>query len=316
MSIEGSTPFTTFQDATDEVLAFLQARYPMGLWMVTRAVEDDWIVLRARDQQYDVSDGDLFRWSDSLCFRMVLGEAPNIAADSASIPAYAAAPIGQQIPVSSYIGFPLMADGELFGTLCAIDTVVKSDGWAADGDLIGMFTRLLSTILETELHNARLSSLAETLQDAAHRDTLTGSLNRRGWERLMSQAEHNRTVYGSAHSVVVIDLDDLKQTNDEHGHAAGDQMLVGAAAAITGATRRPDVVARIGGDEFGVLLEEPESLDPQSYVDRMLTALADCGVQASVGCARSGPTVSLVQAAQHADTLMYEEKQARPSSRR
>ena len=87
-----------FQQASDAVLELLQSRFPMGLWMVTRTVEDDWVVLQASDRSYGVTGGDHFRWSDSFCYRMVRGEGPNVAADSSSVPAYAQAPIGRDIP--------------------------------------------------------------------------------------------------------------------------------------------------------------------------------------------------------------------------
>jgi diguanylate cyclase (GGDEF)-like protein len=290
------------------VLGFLQQRYPMGLWMVTRTVGDDWIVLRAQDRAYDVADGDLFRWSDSFCSRMVKGHAPHIAPDSGAIPAYAEAPIGRQIPIASYIGFPLESDGELFGTLCAIDTVTKPSDLVEADDAIGLLARLLSTVLEADMRAKQLSALADRLDDAAHRDALTTVMNRRGWDRLIAQAEVNRRDYGRVHSAVIVDLNGLKALNDGYGHAAGDALLKRTAEVITTVTRLGDAVARLGGDEFGVLLEEPDALDAGAYVGRLRTELTSAGIDASVGYSTSGPTVSVGQAVRDADTRMYEDK--------
>ena len=305
------SPFPSFQAASDAALSFLQEHYPMGLWMVTRTSGDDWIVLQAKDRSYDVTDGDLFRWSDSFCSRMVLGHAPHIAPDSQEIPAYASAPIGQQIPIASYIGFPLEADGELFGTLCAIDTVRKPTELTQADDLIGLLARMLSTILETDMRANRLSSLAQQLADAAHRDALTEVLNRRGWDRLMALAETNRVTYGQSHCVVNADLDGLKAVNDQQGHAVGDRLLGRVARTLVAACGEPDIVARLGGDEFAVLLSEPGALDPSSYVLQVRDQLAEAGISAAVGFATSGATVSLQQAMREVDLRMYEDKRTR-----
>lgn len=304
-------PFPTFREASDAVLEHLQEQYPMGLWMVTRTVADDWIVLRSQDGAYGVKDGDLFRWSDSFCSRMVIGQGPHIAPDSAQVAAYAEAPIGKAIPIAAYIGYPLEADGEFFGTLCAIDSRTKPAELTRADPQIALLARLLSTILEADMRNSRLSALADSLLDVAHRDALTGVLNRRGWEELLLRAEHNREEYGRVHCVVVVDLDRLKHTNDKYGHAAGDQLLVRTAGAINRATRRPDIVSRIGGDEFGILLEEPDCLQPDDYLRRLREALAHAGVQASVGLCRSGAGVSIEQAAREADMQMYRDKSSK-----
>ena len=89
--------------------------------MVTRAGGEDWIVLQADDHGYGVQTGDLFRWTDSFCSRMVQGFGPRIAPASDEVPSYASAPIGSQVPIGAYVGVPLTwRDGNLFGTLCAI----------------------------------------------------------------------------------------------------------------------------------------------------------------------------------------------------
>ena len=113
--------FGSFHEAANAVLRHLHEALGFDLWMVTRREGDDWIVLHAADQGYGVKQGDVFRWMDSFCSRMVRGEGPRIAPRSQEIPVYAAAPIGQQVDIGAYVGVPLdWHDGRLFGTLCAI----------------------------------------------------------------------------------------------------------------------------------------------------------------------------------------------------
>ena len=66
--------YPSFESATEEVLSFLSSRLNFGLWMVTRTESDDWIVLDARDSIYGVKPGDVFRWTDSFCSRLVEGQ--------------------------------------------------------------------------------------------------------------------------------------------------------------------------------------------------------------------------------------------------
>ena len=70
------TNFQTFQEASEAVLNHLHEILGFDLWMVTRTEGEDWIVLQAADQGYGVSKGDVFRWTDSFCSRMVEGLGP------------------------------------------------------------------------------------------------------------------------------------------------------------------------------------------------------------------------------------------------
>ena len=96
-----------FETAGKAVLFFLRARFGFGLWMITRTEGNDWIVLQAEDHGYGVSAGTVLRWSYSFCSEMVKGNGPRIAPDSAEVPAYVRAPIGQQVPIRAYVGIPL-----------------------------------------------------------------------------------------------------------------------------------------------------------------------------------------------------------------
>jgi diguanylate cyclase (GGDEF)-like protein len=83
----------------------------------------------------------------------------------------------------------------------------------------------------------------------AERDSLTGVSNRRAFDAALDRAASTREPY----ALILIDLDDFKRVNDEHGHPAGDEVLRSVAAAAAGIARKGDCVARIGGDEFALL---------------------------------------------------------------
>lgn len=146
--------FANFQDfntASTQALSYLKDKYDFGLWMVTRTVDNYWIVVKALSSKYPVADGDVFNWDDSFCYHMVRGDGPHIAPDSDQVAVYKNAPIGQEVPIKAYIGYPLhKKDGSLFGTLCAIDPETKSPALIQDEATLGRIAKELSAVMNGE----------------------------------------------------------------------------------------------------------------------------------------------------------------------
>ena len=92
------------------------------------------------------------------------------------------------------------------------------------------------------------------LRELADRDALTGLLNRRKFEEHLAQEVALVDRYGGESAMLLIDIDSLKDVNDTLGHACGDEMIRNVAAVVTSRTRATDLVARVGGDEFALLL--------------------------------------------------------------
>jgi diguanylate cyclase (GGDEF)-like protein len=110
------------------------------------------------------------------------------------------------------------------------------------------------TVLIVANLRRRLQAVLQATEHEARTDTLTGLANRRGWDEDLAREAARRQVQGWPLSVLVIDLDHFKRLNDTLGHAAGDDALTRVAAVLRDAARRSDVVARLGGEEFGVIL--------------------------------------------------------------
>ena len=302
----------TFLPAAREVLEYLQMRFGFGLWMVTRTAGEDWIVLAAEDQHYSVGAGDVFKWSDSFCSRMVLGKGPRIAHNSSDVPAYVEAPIGQQVDIGAYIGMPLRReDGGLFGTLCAIDPYPQPEEIERELPQIELLARLLEVILETDLKAQEEHRRAERAEAMAMTDSLTGLFNRRGWDRLLASEEQRCVKYSNPAAIFSIDLDDLKKTNDLEGHAAGDLLLKKTAEIILRNTRKTDVAARVGGDEFLILAIECHESGVAEIEDRLRAALDSEGINASLGYGLRNPHSNLAVTTECADKAMYENKHQR-----
>jgi diguanylate cyclase (GGDEF)-like protein len=124
-------------------------------------------------------------------------------------------------------------------------------------------------------------------------DELTGLPNRRLFQdRLASALERARRT-GSQAALLLLDLDHFKQVNDTVGHHIGDQLLKRVSDIFVGRVRRSDTVARTGGDEFSVILEEPTSREDAARVGHSLTQLLDSPLQLEGHMVRVGATVGI-----------------------
>jgi diguanylate cyclase (GGDEF)-like protein len=101
---------------------------------------------------------------------------------------------------------------------------------------------------------ARLEEHQRGLEDLAHRDPLTDLPNHRRFQELLGEAMAEAREQGNPCAVALLDVDDFKRINDTHGHPYGDELLVGAAAALREAVGEHGLAGRVGGDEFGVVI--------------------------------------------------------------
>ncbi len=96
------------------------------------------------------------------------------------------------------------------------------------------------------------------LEELADRDSLLPVINRRAFVRELSRMMSYVERYGTANSILFFDINDMKTINDTYGHAAGDAALLHVAEILLASVRESDVVGRLGGDEFGVILAQVE----------------------------------------------------------
>jgi diguanylate cyclase (GGDEF)-like protein len=152
----------------------------------------------------------------------------------------------------------------------------------------------------------RVGRLVHKLQELASRDELTGLPNKRAWQELFDHELTRSQRSGDPLTLALVDLDLFKQYNDEHGHLAGDRFLVEVAAAWRGAVREPDVLARWGGDEFGLLLPDCTQGAGELIVDRMRASLPEA--QFSVGMVEWDGRASAEELLASADDALYRAK--------
>jgi diguanylate cyclase (GGDEF)-like protein len=173
-------------------------------------------------------------------------------------------------------------------------------------------------VAELDASQTRISELEARIDV----DPLTETLNRRGFERELKRSLSYVKRYAVSAALVYLDLDGFKPVNDRHGHAAGDAVLKAVAAALARKVRTSDVVARVGGDEFVVLLwnvteaeaaAKAAALEAAVYATLVRWKTSTLVVGASTGVAQIGPLDRPADLLARADAAMYARKAQRNS---
>lgn len=222
-------------------------------------------------------------------------------------------------------GFASLASMGLFATIAQVRDGVIDPFWLAFSGAapVVMAAPMVAYLLETL---RRLARTKGELEELARRDFMTGLLNRRAFFEAAEIALALARGDGRPATLLVVDADHFKAINDSWGHAAGDDALKLIASTLLGATRQSDLVGRIGGEEFAVLLKGA-SLDEASLVGERIVgmvALADfrragqkVPLSVSVGMAALEPGLDLDGLFARADAALYAAKRAgRGRSRR
>lgn len=167
---------------------------------------------------------------------------------------------------------------------------------------------------------ADLRRQVATLEELAHTDTLVPLPNRRAFERDLERVIAGVARHGHQAAVLFVDLNGLKQVNDRHGHQAGDEVLRHVARALTGSLRVSDSVARIGGDEFCMVLDHLGEADARAKVETLVHAISDdpldiggetIAVGVTAGLAMIRPHDTVLSVLSRADRAMYAQRSAR-----
>jgi diguanylate cyclase (GGDEF)-like protein len=135
----------------------------------------------------------------------------------------------------------------------------------AAGDQLGLVDQAVrERVARLLAENESLRARVEELERLADTDPLTGLPNRRAFMRELDRAIARVGRYQSTIALMYVDLDNLKSANDAHGHAAGDAVLNHVAGLLRSALRAGDFVARIGGDEFALLVEPVDAASAEA----------------------------------------------------
>lgn len=175
---------------------------------------------------------------------------------------------------------------------------------------VGLSAGLMSSALTIDLETT--TKRAKEYRYSAERDYLTGLFNRRAWEQATSDIELENRIY----NVMILDIDHFKHVNDRYGHASGDQVLKRFAELLLLETRPQDLVARIGGEEFVVLIRDLPTAKIKKIAERIRVRIEYesfvlpqeiLKITVSIGVS-SGQSISIEQLLDTADQALYQAK--------
>ena len=181
-------------------------------------------------------------------------------------------------------------------------------------------TGLLAEVDELRKEVGRLKARLTEAESLADQDGLTPLLNRRAFMRELRRVLTFAQRYGGPASLVYFDLDGFKAVNDRFGHAAGDLALRAVAERLAANVRESDVVGRLGGDEFGVILVQADVSAALAKAAALAAVIENdpvqCGewlapLKVSYGLRQIEPGVSAEQALADADAQMFARKRGR-----
>ena len=213
---------------------------------------------------------------------------------------------------NTYIGFPILnEDGSPFGTICVMDF----ESHPVNDTYINLLDHF-KAVAELDL---KILHRLQDVTDLTLKDPLTNSYNRRGFETI----SHKQFYYGKRDKLelafLIVDIDQLKCINDQYGHQIGDKAIVTVAEALTQSCRRSDLIARVGGDEFYVVLNLATPTDIENVIERAREYLNNnpikCGVVTfswgvSVMNCTTSNHLNIDQLIEEADKMLYEQKKA------
>lgn len=186
------------------------------------------------------------------------------------------------------------------------------------GGVFHSFTILYPMLIEAREVQEKTLSEMDDYRDQAYRDPLTNLHNRRYFDEIAGVYFNEFRKMRQSFGLLVIDVDHFKQINDNHGHAAGDEVLKDLAHCLGNMVRDHDIVSRIGGEEFAVVITRVNAQILEDFSDRMRRAVANLSIAyegkyiqptISIGAVLSSDFNTVDEMIQKADNLLYRAKE-------
>jgi diguanylate cyclase (GGDEF)-like protein len=243
---------------------------------------------------------------EAFCDRTIRAYEPLCVPDTGADPAFRDNPLVTGPPhLRAYMGVPLtIAEGCNAGALCVLDRVPRPD-------FTPRATGLLHELADVMMRVMEIRVLSRT-------DALTGLASRRHFLDELSREVSRARRHGRPIGLAMLDLDHFKRVNDGHGHGVGDEVLRSVARRMADCLRAQDLVGRIGGEEFGIILPETDGEGVLRVARRLREAISarpfdgrdgPLSLSVSIGVATAeGPDCTVGSLVEQADEALYQAK--------
>ena len=249
----------------DATARLLRAARSLG-----RTLDPSRLLVRVCEEAVRVAEGeraDVYLLGEGLRREATYGRPARAIGAAAGDVAAAVAERGVPVSLGQVAAVPLRWEEQLRGVL-VVELGEGRDAGAPEIRLLGELAALASAAFRNATTHAELALAART-------DGLTGCLNHAAMQDTLRREIERATRGGRSLSVALVDLDDFKQVNEEHGHQVGDEVLRAVGRALRDKVRTYDTVARYGGDEFAVIAIDADEDAAAEVMTRALAAIGD-----------------------------------------
>jgi len=268
------------------------------------AAQDQEVLFSLNTAALQVAEGATLDWSDSMCRLAFLSGHEHTSDVGGLFPGSLGA---DQLGMQTFFAVPILADDRTIGTVCgASRAVIEMD--AKSLQMMRLVSKSMAVQLATEQESQAYRRRAESAEILAATDALTGLPNRRAFTARWEEELARSARHGSGLALLVIDVDQFKIVNDDRGHDVGDEVLRAVSHALQEECRLDDLPARIGGDEFAVVLSHANAVGATALGVRIQTHFArsclvlgvSCSLSIGVSTSVGSPRRSMMADADHA----------------
>lgn len=269
-----------------------------------------------------IKEGAVVNWSDSMC-RLLFDAKLSF---TEQVPTLFPVSAGTNLGMQSFFALPVLSEGRTLGTLCGASTEVVrlsehnlaslkliADAIAYQMALDQQMQLQQKRVKVAEKTIDKLYQQAQQMETLAHTDVLTGLDNRRAFQVKFERYLLRAKTQGSTLALMVIDIDEFKQLNDQHGHETGDLALQQLGQVLAAVARQTDIACRLGGDEFVLAAPDTDAQGllhlaervQQQYKHNMQQSNLQSSLSIGIACSLNSPLDQLLQ---NADQALYKAK--------
>lgn len=264
-----STNELSYENKIAEILRLGCEHLDLPFGIISHVIDDHYSITHAHCPGCELEPGMSFPLADTYCTLTLDADGP-IATAEASNSEFAKHPCFEIFGLETYIGAPLLVDGEVYGTINFTSAEKRKRPFTeADVQIVRQFADWVGHEIARDRDHQALMQAKINLERIASIDDLTGIMNRRAFlEAANTEVQRYRRTK-RPFTAVMIDIDNFKLINDRYGHATGDDVLKKFTDIIGSALRAVDIFGRVGGEEFCMILHNTTMEDAMLVSERL-----------------------------------------------